>query len=76
MVKKCNLVNELIMRTHSQITRPYDKISDLFYTYLSSFWLTFWLFALGVYSYSLFKIAQESQKDKEAQEAVKIAVTQ
>ena len=36
----------------------------------------FWLFALGVYSYSLFKIAQESQKDKETQEAVKIAVTQ
>ena len=51
-------------------------MSDLFYTYLSSFWLTLWLFFLGMYSYSLFKIAQESQKDKEAQEAVKIAVTQ
>ena len=51
-------------------------MSELIWTDLSWFWLTFWLFALGVYSYSLFKIAQESQKDKEAQEAVKIAVTQ
>ena len=64
------------MRTQSQITRPLIKC--LMYSILicRDFDLLYGYSFLGVYSYSLFKIAQESQKDKEAQEAVKIAVTQ
>ena len=64
------------MRTQPQITRPLIKC--LMYSILicRDFDLLYGYSFLGMYSYSLFKIAQESQKDKEAQEAVKIAVTQ